>query len=75
MNKTVNQTSATSRADERGTAAESFAGSAAPDQAQEPRFVVSEQPDEPAWDRFLAKAADGHHVQTSIWGRLKATTG
>lgn len=27
------------------------------------------------WDRFLATSPGGHHVQTSLWGQLKATLG
>lgn len=39
------------------------------------RILVSEASVDPKWDAFLAETHGGHHVQTSIWGRLKATTG
>jgi lipid II:glycine glycyltransferase (peptidoglycan interpeptide bridge formation enzyme) len=30
---------------------------------------------DPAWDAFLAGTPGGHHVQTSLWGQLKAAFG
>lgn len=28
-----------------------------------------------AWDSFKSRSATGHHLQTSLWGQLKSTTG
>ena len=39
------------------------------------RFRVSEAPHDPEWDEFLATTPGGHHVQSSLWGQVKATTG
>ena len=30
---------------------------------------------DPAWDRFVAGAAGGGHLQTTAWARVKATLG
>jgi len=30
---------------------------------------------DPEWDAFLSEAPGGHHVQTSLWGQVKATLG
>ena len=35
---------------------------------------VSTETDDPEWDSFVANCPDGHHVQTSLWGQVKATT-
>ena len=32
-------------------------------------------PQDLEWDAFLAKTAGGHHVQTSLWGQVKAQLG
>lgn len=34
---------------------------------------VSDAPDAPEWDGFLAEVPGGHHVQSSLWARVKAT--
>ncbi len=36
---------------------------------------VSDAVEDPAWDTFVERAPGGSHVQTSIWGQLKATEG
>ena len=36
---------------------------------------VSDAADAPEWDDFLAVVPGGHHVQSSLWGRVKATVG
>jgi glycosyltransferase involved in cell wall biosynthesis/lipid II:glycine glycyltransferase (peptidoglycan interpeptide bridge formation enzyme) len=36
---------------------------------------ASRAPDDPAWDAFLAAIPGGHHTQTSLWGRVKASLG
>lgn len=36
---------------------------------------VSEQEKDPDWDRFVAGAPCGHHVQTSLWAQVKSTLG
>ncbi len=33
---------------------------------------ISEDMNDPAWDEFLVKAPDGHHVQTSLWAQVKS---
>ncbi|MFL7839862.1 MAG: lipid II:glycine glycyltransferase FemX [Candidatus Promineifilaceae bacterium] len=38
------------------------------------RLKISTETDDPAWDKFVAHCPDGHHVQTSLWGQVKATT-
>jgi hypothetical protein len=30
---------------------------------------------DPEWDAFVAQNPGGHHVQTSLWGQLKALLG
>jgi peptidoglycan pentaglycine glycine transferase (the first glycine) len=36
---------------------------------------VNDAPSDPEWDRWLAGAPGGHHVQSSGWGQVKATAG
>jgi lipid II:glycine glycyltransferase (peptidoglycan interpeptide bridge formation enzyme) len=36
---------------------------------------VSEDAEHQDWDEFLQRTPGGHHVQTSLWGQLKATQG
>lgn len=36
---------------------------------------VSDELEEPDWDAFLATTPGGHHVQTSLWARVKAPLG
>jgi lipid II:glycine glycyltransferase (peptidoglycan interpeptide bridge formation enzyme) len=36
---------------------------------------VSEKERDPDWDAFVASVPCGHHVQTSLWGQVKATLG
>lgn len=36
---------------------------------------ISDAVEDPAWDAFVEQAPGGSHVQTSIWGQLKATEG
>jgi lipid II:glycine glycyltransferase (peptidoglycan interpeptide bridge formation enzyme) len=36
---------------------------------------VSDVPSDPEWDAFVANTPGGHHVQTSMWGRVKAGRG
>jgi lipid II:glycine glycyltransferase (peptidoglycan interpeptide bridge formation enzyme) len=36
---------------------------------------VSDKPDDPDWDAFLAKTPGGHYVQSSLWARMKALSG
>jgi peptidoglycan pentaglycine glycine transferase (the first glycine) len=36
---------------------------------------VSEKESDPEWDAFVASVPYGHHVQTSLWGQVKATYG
>ena len=36
---------------------------------------VSDAVEDPAWDGFVERVPGGSHVQTSIWGQLKATEG
>jgi len=38
-------------------------------------FHVSEEISDPRWDQFVADTPGGHHVQTSLWGQVKATLG
>lgn len=40
-----------------------------------PEVAVSRAPEDPSWDEFLAHVPGGHHVQTSMWGRVKASLG
>lgn len=47
----------------------------APEHAHGIEFRCSDGLDDPSWDRFLAETPGGHHVQTSLWARLKATAG
>lgn len=37
--------------------------------------VVHDSPESPHWDHFLANSIDGHHVQTSLWAKVKAQLG
>jgi lipid II:glycine glycyltransferase (peptidoglycan interpeptide bridge formation enzyme) len=39
------------------------------------RVEVSSGGVDPAWDAFLADIPSGHHIQTSLWGQLKASQG
>lgn len=39
------------------------------------RMRVTEGPDDPEWDQFLAQVPGGHHVQTSLWAHVKAVSG
>ncbi len=39
------------------------------------KLRVSSAQDEPEWDAFLARTAGGHHVQSSLWARVKAAQG
>ncbi len=39
------------------------------------RMRVSQEKSDPAWDAFLARTPDGHHVQTSLWAQVKAVLG
>jgi peptidoglycan pentaglycine glycine transferase (the first glycine) len=36
---------------------------------------VAEDAEHKDWDEFLQRTPGGHHVQTSLWGQLKATQG
>jgi peptidoglycan pentaglycine glycine transferase (the first glycine) len=45
-----------------------------PDQASY-QIRVSSEPEDPAWDTFLAQTPGGHHVQTSLWAQVKALLG
>ncbi len=36
---------------------------------------VSAAADDPEWDEFLSVTAGGHHLQSSLWGRVKAMLG
>jgi peptidoglycan pentaglycine glycine transferase (the first glycine) len=36
---------------------------------------ISEAAEDPAWDAFVARTPGGHHVQTSLWGQVKALLG
>lgn len=36
------------------------------------RLQVCEALENQAWDRFVAQMPEGHHVQTSLWGRAQA---
>jgi lipid II:glycine glycyltransferase (peptidoglycan interpeptide bridge formation enzyme) len=36
---------------------------------------ISEEMQDPDWDAFVAGAPGGHHVQTSLWGQVKALLG
>ncbi len=36
---------------------------------------VTEEIQDPDWDTFVAKVPGGHHVQTSLWGQVKALLG
>jgi lipid II:glycine glycyltransferase (peptidoglycan interpeptide bridge formation enzyme) len=36
---------------------------------------ISTDPEDPAWDTFVASVPDGHHVQTSRWGQVKGVLG
>ncbi|MEN6337657.1 MAG: GNAT family N-acetyltransferase [Phycisphaerales bacterium] len=38
-------------------------------------FQLSEESRDPQWDRFVAETPGGHHVQTSLWGQVKAVLG
>lgn len=35
---------------------------------------VSTETEDPEWDAFVASCPGGHHVQTSLWGQVKAMT-
>ena len=39
------------------------------------KLQISEQPQDSRWDQFVASVPGGHHVQTSLWGQVKATLG
>jgi lipid II:glycine glycyltransferase (peptidoglycan interpeptide bridge formation enzyme) len=39
------------------------------------RMRVSRDPDDPGWDAFLASNPSSNHLQTSLWGRVKAPLG
>ncbi len=39
------------------------------------RLQVSEAAADPVWDAFVARTPGGHHVQTSLWGQVKAAQG
>ena len=39
------------------------------------KLSVSEEKDNPNWDRFLANAHNGHHEQTSLWAQVKEAYG
>lgn len=36
---------------------------------------VSDETDDPDWDAFVTRMPGGHHVQTSMWGQVKAVLG
>lgn len=36
---------------------------------------ISDDLDAPEWDAFLAQTAGGHHLQSSLWGRLRTSVG
>ncbi len=36
---------------------------------------IDAAPDDPHWDEFLEQVPGGHHVQSSMWARVKATVG
>ena len=40
-----------------------------------PDIDVNDAPSDPEWDRWLAAAPGGHHVQSSGWGQVKSTAG
>jgi lipid II:glycine glycyltransferase (peptidoglycan interpeptide bridge formation enzyme) len=42
---------------------------------QRAEIAVSQEAADPEWDAFLARTPGGHHVQTSLWSRLKAALG
>jgi len=44
-------------------------------QSSDYQFRTSTDLDDPAWDRFVASVPGGHHVQTSLWGRVKGVLG
>ena len=37
-----------------------------------PQINVSENLCDPEWDEFVAAAPGGHHVQSALWGQVKA---
>ena len=39
------------------------------------KIKLSYKAEEPDWDAFLVDAIGGHHLQTSLWGQLKAFSG
>ena len=39
------------------------------------KIKLSYKAEEPEWDAFLADAIGGHHLQTGLWGQLKAFSG
>lgn len=39
------------------------------------RIQISDESLDTHWDEFVASLPHGHHVQTSLWGQVKATTG
>lgn len=39
------------------------------------RVRLSRGTDDPEWDAFLTRTPGGHHVQTGLWGELKASLG
>src|SRR2546423_1929460 len=39
------------------------------------RFSFSTSLLDPEWDTFVDHAPGGHHLQTSLWGQVKATQG
>lgn len=39
------------------------------------RVQVSQQVEDAEWDHFLSRVPDGHHVQSSLWAKVKAPLG
>ena len=45
------------------------------DQVRDYRFEISTDRRDIQWDQFVCDTQGGHHVQTSLWGQVKATLG
>ncbi len=39
------------------------------------QIQISAENQDDCWDEFVTSLPNGHHVQTSLWGQVKATTG
>jgi peptidoglycan pentaglycine glycine transferase (the first glycine) len=46
-----------------------------PDRGQAYQLRLSSSVRDPRWDRFLAGTTGGHHLQSTYWGRVKASLG